>query len=94
MSGQMASQYRFYLNHGKGLHIETKIKWLKKAGIPIGTDQRYTRTDMLDFLRFSRRQDSQRSATTLGDEYLLDKYFIWVQQGRPRTVLTGLAVDS
>jgi hypothetical protein len=86
LTGKKAAWYRHQLKCNKKIALDTKIKWLERAGIDIGKGAMFTDRDMIDFLRFSRRKDSQRSAEMLGDEYLLDKYKMWKQQGRPAVI--------
>lgn len=91
MDGRKAAWYRWQNRQGR-LTIQTKVDWLKRAGFDKLnlTAIQYSRADMIDFLRFSRRKDSQRSAGKLGDEYLFTKYLLWVKQGRPAVISTGV----
>jgi hypothetical protein len=86
LTGKLAAWYRHQLKSNKKIALETKIKWLELAEIDTGKGAVFTALDMIDFVRFSRRKDSQRSADNLGDEYLLEKYKIWKQQGSPAVI--------
>jgi hypothetical protein len=89
LSGRAASWYRWQNARGR-LGIQTKINWLKRAGIDTGSSLEFNRADMIEFLEFSRRKDSQRSVAALGDEYLFDKFLVWRSQGKPAVISTGV----
>lgn len=83
ITAQQAATYRYLLKKRARLKLETKLHYLKLAGL-IDTDrQHYTKNDMLSFARFALHPKNKQ-ALTLGMDYLLDKWHAIPKKPRPR----------
>lgn len=74
MPSNRACWYRYQLQR-KQVGIATMIKWLKAAGVDVGTHQSYSAGDMQAFAKFCEGE-RQAAGKALGYAYLLEKWEI------------------
>jgi hypothetical protein len=73
MPCNVAAWYRHRLKTKNDIRIDTKLKWLQKAGIDTGTHHGYTRMDVIAFSKFAQHKRNA-AARKLGMEYLFEKW--------------------
>jgi hypothetical protein len=71
ITGNHAGYMRWRVRHNLGITLDTKIKYLQRAGFRL--DQfRYTDADILDAIKFTLRSGAQ--AKEFGAAYIFDKW--------------------
>ncbi len=73
MSHQACCYLRWRLKNYNDVRLQTKIKWLEKAGYDLGFTQAFTRAEMVAFAKFCQLP-SQKKGLQLGHEFLLDQW--------------------
>jgi hypothetical protein len=73
MKSHYCTHLRHELKHKGDVRLETKVKWLRRAGFDVGDTATYSHLDLLAFARFTHLP-TNKQALQMGFEYLLDKW--------------------
>jgi hypothetical protein len=73
MPHQTCCYLRWRIKHYNDVRLQTKMKWLEKAGYDLGYTQAYTKADMAAFARFCGLP-SQKKSLSLGYEFMLTQW--------------------
>lgn len=85
MSSNTCCYLRWRIKHYNDVRLQTKMKWLEKAGYDLGKTDGYSRADMVAFARFCALPKNARGLK-LGYAYLMDK---WEATNARKTFIAG-----
>lgn len=73
MTHQACCYLRWRIKNYNDVRLQTKMKWLEKAGYDLGYSHAFTKADMVSFARFCQLP-SQKKALKLGYEFMLTQW--------------------